>query len=494
MSRFKPTPGTTAVHPPPRDPIPAVRKPIPTPQALNPPSAAAVLEDAQPKQTSTAQFRMAVVNTTRKIALAFTLAFIFFRFSFLHEYIAAKFWVDTHVLLVFGALSTLVCLAGGHFFSAFGFKSARMWVGFYCCMAGATLFSTYHSGSLNLFLPYTRTTLPLLFLIPGVAFTVKDIEKVLMTIGVAGATVVVLGIISEDFRSGRLQLDSTNGTIQNANDFATHIILCMPAIAYLTMKKGRSVIFKAIGLGIVGIGFYELLGTGSRGGFVSILLTGFYIFYKGSSRLKLGLIVGVPILCAIVLPLAPSASVQRMMSVFLSSDESEEAAESRSARTELLKTSLAITFSRPFFGVGPGEFEDYQGGQAAAAGERGMWHETHNGYTQISSECGIPAIAFYVAGMIFTYRSLKRTIAAKDPTVTPMARTLAVMFVGYSVCLFFLSQGYSFVLLVICGLSVCLERYLQEQQASADPAVEVRSAATVSGLPAKLLSRPRLMP
>jgi O-antigen ligase len=155
-----------------------------------------------------------------------------------------------------------------------------------------------------------------------------------------------------------------------------------------------------------------------------------------------------------------------MTSVFSSSSESEEAAESRSARTELLKASISITFAHPLLGVGPGEFEDYQGGMAASAGQRGMWHETHNGYTQVSSECGIPAIGFYLAGMFLTFRSLRRSVAANDPAVSPIARTLAVMFVGYAVCLFFLSQGYSFVFLVLCALSVCIERYLQEQQTS----------------------------
>jgi O-antigen ligase len=491
MSKFKPTPGTTAFRPP-RDPIPAVSNPTAAIQTLNPPSTAGVSDETAGKESGGAQFRTAVLNSTRKIALAFTLGFIFFRFSFLHEYIAAKYWVDTHVLLVFGALAALTCLASGHFFSGFAFKSVGMWFGFYCCMGAATLFSTYHTGSLNDFIPYTRTTLPLLFLIPGVAFTAKDIQKVLTTIGIAGATVVLLGIVSEDFRAGRLQLDSVNGTIQNANDFATHIILCLPAIAYTTMRKGRGIGLKILGLAIIALGFYELLGTGSRGGFIAILVTGFYIFYKGSSKVKLALIAGVPVLLAVVLPLAPSSAVQRMASVFLSSDESEEAAESRSARTELLKASLSITFSHPVLGVGPGEFQDYQGGLAAAAGEHGMWHETHNGYTQISSECGIPAFAFYVAGMILTYRSLKRAIVANDPAVSPMARTLAVMFVGYSVCLFFLSQGYSFVLLVLCAMSVCIERYLREQQPSDAPAVTAPSPVLALSSTAKSLLRPRL--
>lgn len=471
MSRFKPSPGRSADRPTVASGT-AVSAPFgKTEVVVTAGSQTISTEKAERTVGENARFQSAIANGTRRLALAFTLAFIYFRFSFLHEFIAAKYWVDTHVLLVLGVLAMLSSLASGLFFTGFSYKSVRMWLLFVGCMCMATVFSTWHGGSLGVLLPYLRTTLPLLLLIPAVAYTAQDIEKVLNTIGLGGATAIAVGVFSDDFRTGRLQLDSVGGTIQNANDFATHIILVLPAIAYLTMRKGGSMIFKAAGIGIMAVAAYELLATGSRGGFVSILVTGFYIFFKGSPRLKLGFVVGVPLICAIAIPVAPSSAVQRMVSVFSSSDESQEAAESREARTELLKASLNITFMHPLFGIGPGEFQDYQGGLAASQGERGMWHETHNGYTQVSSECGIPAIAFYIAGMIFTYRSLRRVVAANLPHISPMARTISVMFIGYAVCLFFLSQGYSFVLLVLCALAVVLERLMQHSpQSSASPA------------------------
>jgi O-antigen ligase len=329
------------------------------------------------------------------------------------------------------------------------------------------VFSSWRGGSFNVVVPYSRTTLPLLFLIPGVAFTLKDIRKVLVMIGIAGATTILVGLFSEDFRTGRLQLDSAHGTIQNANDFATHIILVIPAIAYSTMQRGRNPFLKAAGLGVIMVGAYELVSTGSRGGFVAIIVTAIYMFVKGSARMKMGLLVGVPLLCAIVIPFAPTQSVNRILSVFVSRDESEEAAESRLARKQLLMTSLEITFTHPLLGVGPGEFEDYQGGVAASEGQRGLWHETHNAYTQISSEVGIPAFGFYIAGMVLTFRSLKRAIASNNPPIAAMARTLSIMFVGYASCLLFLSQGYSFVLIVLCGLSVAIERLVEHEPAVA---------------------------
>jgi O-antigen ligase len=420
----------------------------------------------QPATTPDPLFESAIRNTTRKLAYLCTLGFLFFRFSFLHEYILGKYWVDTHAILIFGALSTGTCLVSGLFLTGVRYKTVRIWLMFFGCMCLSAVFSSWRGGSFEMVVPYIRTTLPLLLLIPGVAFTTKEINKLVCTIGIAGATTILVGTLSEDFRAGRLQLETTNGSIQNANDYAAHLILVMPAIAYATMQHGRSAISKAAGLGVIALGVYELLGTGSRGGFVAVIAAVLYMFLKGSSRLRLGIIVGVPVCCAVILPLAPSQTVQRMLSVFVSSDESEEAAESRMGRKELLIASLEMTISHPLLGVGPAQFQNFQGGQAAAQGERGMWHETHNAYTQISSECGVPAIGFYIAGIVLTFRSFKRAAASNNPVIAPMARTLAVMLVGYSVCLLFLSQGYGFVFLVMCGISVSMERALQYE----DPA------------------------
>jgi O-antigen ligase len=34
-----------------------------------------------------------------------------------------------------------------------------------------------------------------------------------------------------------------------------------------------------------------------------------------------------------------------------------------------------------------------------------MWHVTHNTFTEVSSESGIPGLAFYLAALIFTFRA-----------------------------------------------------------------------------------------
>ena len=44
---------------------------------------------------------------------------------------------------------------------------------------------------------------------------------------------------------------------------------------------------------------------------------------------------------------------------------------------------------------------------SAAEGTRGQWLGTHNTYTQISSECGLPGLLFFVASLWFSLKELR---------------------------------------------------------------------------------------
>jgi O-antigen ligase len=73
---------------------------------------------------------------------------------------------------------------------------------------------------------------------------------------------------------------------------------------------------------------------------------------------------------------------------------------STQSRKELLRHSLIFTMHHPLFGVGPGMFEVADDAYAKAQGsKKGSWLGTHNSYTQVSSEIGIPAFLFFVAAI-----------------------------------------------------------------------------------------------
>jgi len=143
----------------------------------------------------------------------------------------------------------------------------------------------------------------------------------------------------------------------------------------------------------------------------------------------------------------------------------QSAIESSYSRRMLLMDSLTLTYQHPVFGVGLGNFPVAQDTLARARGEMiGNWHVTHNTYTQVSSESGLPGLVLFLLAIFFSFRALSHTIrlggAANSPEgkeVQMLAVCLRIAVLAFMVCAFFASMAYLPILTVLCGLTVSLE-------------------------------------
>ncbi|MCU1295115.1 MAG: O-antigen polymerase [Bryobacterales bacterium] len=405
----------------------------------------------------------APANAIQKVGFATVLVFVFFRFSFAHEFIAAKLNFNTHIIIILGIVCYLCCILSGQMFRAFKDRSTWLWIGFMCCMCLATSVSFWRGGSFPVFSYYLQTVFPVIFVIPALISTRGQIHKAVCAIGLACLTTALLGTLNDDFKTGRMSIDAAGSDIQDPNDYAAHLILMMPALVYLTLRPTRSVVWKIIGVAGLALCFMQILSTGSRGGFVSLASTGLYIVFIGSKRVKLAVLVGVPVLALMIMPFVPKESLTRLGTIFSSSSEGQEseATDSSQARLALLQASWKITLEHPFLGVGPGIFMDYQANSAKGNGERGMWHVTHNAYTQVSSECGIPAVFCYLSALVVTMLSLRKIGKSRDSDMALLARFMSVMIVGFCVCIIFLSLAYNVHILVLSALTVSLKLRIQ---------------------------------
>ena len=302
-------------------------------------------------------------NAFQKLGFTAALLFVFFRFSFAHEFVAAKFNFNTHVIIILGVLCYLCSILSGQLFRAFRDKSTWLWVAFTFCMCVATTTSYWRGGSLPILSDFLQTVFPVIFVIPAVTSSKSQIIKMISVIGLACIATVLLGTLNDDFKTGRMSIDAAGSDIQDPNDYAAHLILMMPALAYLTLRPGRSVIWKVIGIVSLGMCFLQILSTGSRGGFLSLGLTGLYIALIGSKRVKLAILVGVPALALLITPFVPASSLTRLSTLFTSSsaDQESEATDSSQARLALLQASWKATLEHPILGVGPGYFHGLPG-------------------------------------------------------------------------------------------------------------------------------------
>ena len=133
---------------------------------------------------------------------------------------------------------------------------------------------------------------------------------------------------------------------------------------------------------------------------------------------------------------------------FDTSDLDAASVASQLQREELFKTSLRYTLKHPLFGVGPDQFAAAVSRTRPAPASTIPWLGTHNTYTQMSSECGIPALIFYVAVIGLCLRSNFRLYRrTRDrPAFRELAGLSRCLLAGtlvFAVSAFFFHMAYS---------------------------------------------------
>jgi O-antigen ligase len=219
---------------------------------------------------------------------------------------------------------------------------------------------------------------------------------------------------------------------------------------------------------------------------VSAAITLLFILFISKPSVKIALVLGLPTLAMLAIPFVPSHAMDRLTTFFRSGDnQTSEATESAEARRRLFEQSITLTLSHPVLGVGPGQFMESEGALAKASGQRGMWHQTHNTYTQVSSECGIPALICFVSALIFTLRRLWKARSADDPLLASVAQVLFISTFAFAVCVFFLSHAYGFAFLISTSLAISIDRLrAMRESAPADVPTEAGRASVPFRRPA----------
>jgi O-antigen ligase len=264
-----------------------------------------------------------------------------------------------------------------------------------------------------------------------------------------------------------------------ANDLALALVSSLGFTVFLIMQK--SILAQILGAGEFLLTLYLMLKTGSRGGFIALAVFLMIVFIFSASRWKL-VVLMIPALA--VVPMLPGSTLNRLVEIAAPTalnDEnaSGEAAESQMERTMLLRKSVVFAVTHPLFGVGPGEFTDalYESDEANKTHTHALG--THNTYTQVASECGFPALAFYLvvlfSSIASNFRIMKRTRNMPGgQQVFTMALCLLGSLVAFGVNTIFHHDAYSGTLPILSGMSAALAMASR----NGDPAwIEAETAA-----------------
>ena len=289
-------------------------------------------------------------------------------------------------------------------------------------MLACTPFSAWRGGSVQSIL-YDWMPSLLGFLTLGLLSSLRQCRKLGAVLACCGLTIAVASFFVGVTMEGRFSFPG--GTLGNANDLAMLLLLTAPffLVPLLDSSSKRVVQFLALpaGLLVVWVSFR----TGSRASLLALVIMLVVLFFTRSLIGKLKLAGAMVVLAAILMVFIPSYSIYRYTTIFSESSSAQAATSetlgSSALRKELLYQSLAATLEHPVFGVGPGVFAAAMAKKAEVQGQIANWRVTHNTYTQVSSEMGIPGLIVYLAAIFCAYLDLLwvRRHSRSDPSAMP---------------------------------------------------------------------------
>ena len=220
----------------------------------------------------------------------------------------------------------------------------------------------------------------------------------------------------------------TGNMFSDPNDFALQLCIALPFCVAL-LRTSRSWIGKLWWLTSIFAILVAIVETYSRGGFLALIATLFFIWWRFKPSLSVALpffALALVVATAFIAIKAPSY-IDRMSTI-----TNVDADASSQQRMYLLIQSLKQTMLHPIFGVGPGQFEEISG----------SWHETHNTYTQFSSEAGLPALVLFLFFLRSGFRRLREKRTGGVSEESALASALQCSLAAYMVGAFFLSTAY----------------------------------------------------
>ena len=290
--------------------------------------------------------------------------------------------------------------------------------------AAAFFSPVWRTGAVRAVVDFSKV-LPLVFVIYAAVRSMTRLHWIFFVQAASVATVAIASIISRQTIVGRLE-GVLQGVYKDPNDLAVLIDLTLPlclALALTTENFWKKLAWIATMFAMI----YAVFLTASRTGAIALAVAGLMCVWNlGVKRQRMSLILLIPL--AVVVFGLHAGSQLRVRFEQGSADASSQ------SRLRLLTQSLKVTAQHPLLGVGSGNFEIVSG----------MWHVTHNSYTQMSAEGGIPAFVLYV--LIFWHGVSNLKTARKYSKTTKGVRVfsmaLEASFAAYLVGSFFLSQAY----------------------------------------------------
>ncbi|MCX6596156.1 MAG: O-antigen ligase family protein [Acidobacteria bacterium] len=424
-------------------------------------------------------------------------ALLFYVFFYLSRTLEISGLGALKITLLLNLVWFAMALITGGVFSFFATRAGAFFTAFALWTLISLPFSVWRGGSVETVTSVFRS-LSIMGAIVALTVTGKWALRMIYGIGIGMGAASVAAIFKGTVSArGRLAMDG--GTLSDSNTLCLAVLMGMPML-WLMSRNARGTVGKLLPLCFVPTILYVAYRTGSRAGMLALTVMLVLYFIRASGFKKMQMIalmvVGVAVLATSSDRLLKRfATIPGLSSEQGPADDDEAAAEgSTDGRTYLFLKSLEFTFYNPIVGVGPGQFQVAENAESVAQNRKAAWHVTHNSYTEVSSECGIPALVFFL-GAVFsafgaTARVAKMSVRPGDKDAEDIRQGgiyLQMSLVTLMVGMFFLSLAYTGLIFIISGLAVALERaakaeYMTPASRSVSNPVPLASLAPIPAL------------
>ena len=400
----------------------------------------------------------------------FVLYCIYVLSGFANDWSLHVFGVKAYLSTVTLVLLPLAWLFSGKALRGLRSPAGLCWAAFFLWMMLATPLSVWRGGSAALLANYVPRAYLDFFYTCSFVTSLRRCRQWMYVQIASGAALLLScmasGNMGDDPGAGRFMIPHSL-FYANSNDLALALLLGISSFLFLFHQASPAGRLAGIA-GILLSTFYAFR-TGSRGGLIAASAMLILIFSLSRNKWRVAALgmAALAVAGAAAIGGESSATLHRLSLLTnnatspAETDSDVSSVASQEEREELFKTSLRYTFSHPLFGVGPDQFAAAVSQDAARASQHTPWLGTHNTYTQVSSECGIPALILYAAVIGLCLRSNLRLYRRTrhrpaDSELAGLSRSLLAGTLVYAVSAFFFHMAYGAYLPTLAGFTVAL--------------------------------------
>jgi O-antigen ligase len=402
-------------------------------------------------------------------AFYLTIAFVFVVYARFPEIMDTVTGSPVHSVRIIVGLALLALLFGGDLRAVFS-KVGICLIAFTLWMCLCVPFSIWRGGSFRMLRDSWAIAFFSFAIIACAVQGLEQCRRVMYALAAATVFIEFVTLVSGRVQQGRMAL--LEGTLGNANYLALLLLMGAPFCLFvMRTKPGLSALKLACLLMLLCIPV-TVAATGSRGGLVTLAVM--FVLYFMPLPVSQKVVVGIAalVLAVIAVTWSTQSALDRFRVMLSTSGAVQLSASERSAiesselRKELLLSSLQLTLQHPLLGVGPGMFAVANAGYVEATTGRTSWtawRETHNTFTQVSCEDGLPGLLLYGMALFFCFkiaRSAEKR-ARQYPALSSlghMAFALRLALIAFTGSALFASNAYMYYFPMLAGLCVAVDR------------------------------------